>query len=517
MSKDLTPEEWRKIADAKLAKLRVIDTRFENTFNEFTRFLRVADPKVQEYAEQALWLLTTGEEAFRGDNLTREIWGMVDIYEGHLEPEQRSNRRHIARLCDIMRTMSPEMARRIQSRLNRQALGLADPTEDRFTFKTVADLINAPPLQWMIAGIIPEKALAVVYGPPRSFKSFIVQDMALSVATGRNWMNRQTVDGSVLYVAAEGEAGLGKRIKAWMDYYDFHAEDFPFYSYGAAINLAEPSEVDKLIRSAPEGLKMIVFDTLNRCMVGLDENSAKDVSAFIKGCARLQEELDVTVVLVHHTGKDQAKGVRGSTAITGAADTLIKVNRDDNHVTVECEKQKDFEEFEPFALQAEEAGDSLVFIPAPYQAVATPSKAKTPPPALAAILRVLDQNKNGLTPKEIMDLAKISESSWKRHKKELLEKGRIRQEGNRYFYVSALGLDGNKGNASGGEDLEDGEPVNKGTYGCTVCGKRLDSHKQPAREYWHPDFKSLVARPCPECAKTFKPDPSWIVGKMTNE
>jgi len=290
----------------------------------------------------------------------------------------------------------------------------------------------------MIAGIIPEKSLAVVYGPPRSFKLFIVQDMALSVATGRNWMNRQTVDGGVLYVAAEGEAGLGKRIKAWMDYYDFHAENFPFYSYGAAINLAEPSEVDKLIRSAPEGLKMIVFDTLNRCMTGLDENSAKDVSAFIKGCSRLQEELGVTVVLVHHTGKDQAKGVRGSTAITGAADTLIKVSRDDNHVTVECEKQKDFEEFESFALQAEEAGDSLVFTPAAYQSAAIP-KAKTPPPALAAILRVLAQNKNGLTPKEIVELAGISDKSWQRHRKELINKGRIRQDENGlYHYVSSI-------------------------------------------------------------------------------
>jgi len=504
-----TPEDWKRLAESKL---RVIDTRFENAFNEFTRFLRVAEPKVQEYAEQALWLLTTGEEHFRGDNLTREIWGMVDIYEGHLEPEQRSNRRHIARLCDIMRTMSPETARRIQSRLNRQALGLVDPTEERFTFKTVSDLLNAPPLQWMIAGIMPEKALAVVYGPPRSFKSFIVQDMALSVATGRNWMNRQTVDGGVLYVAAEGEAGLGKRIKAWMDYYDFHAENFPFYSYGAAINLAEPSEVDKLIRSAPEGLKMIVIDTLNRCMVGLDENSAKDVSAFIKGCSRLQEELGVTVVLVHHTGKDQAKGARGSTAITGAADTLIKVSRDDNHVTVECEKQKDFEEFEPFALQAEEMGDSLVFTPAAYRSAAVP-KAKTPPPALAAILRVLSQNKDGLTPKEIIELAEISERSWKTHRKTLLEKGRIRQEGNRYFYVSALGMDGQ----GGGDPEKTGELVNRGTYACTECGKRFDKQKQPAREYWHPDFKSLTARPCPECAKTFEPHPSWIVGKMTSE
>lgn len=421
------------------AKFRVIDTQFENELNTFAQFYRTTDVRVREYATQALTWLTTGEETFRGDNLVKEIWTLVDIVEGSLEPEKRSNRRHIIRLCDILRKMSPETARRIQSRLFQQALGVSDPIEDnQFAFKTISDLINAPPLEWMIAGIIPEKALAVVYGPPRSFKSFIVQDMALSVATGKNWMNRKTADGGVLYIAAEGIHGLGKRIKAWMDYYDFPVEDFPFYSYGAAINLAEPSEVDKLIRSAPEGLKMIVIDTLNRCMVGLDENSAKDVSAFIKGCDRIQEELGVTVVLIHHSGKDKTKGLRGSTAIEGAADVLIKVVREDNHVKLECEKQKEFEEFDPFALEAKESGDSLVFIPATYQSTAIPAE-KTPPPALAAILRVLSQNKGGLTPGEIQELAEISESSWKRHKKILEERGRIRKdEKGRYHYVSAL-------------------------------------------------------------------------------
>ena len=56
---------------------------------------------------------------------------------------------------------------------------------------------------------------------------------------------------------------------------------------------------------------------------------------------------------MHHAGKDVTRGLRGSSALLGAADTVIVAKRSGDFVTLEMEKQKDAEEAQPLTLKTE--------------------------------------------------------------------------------------------------------------------------------------------------------------------
>ena len=73
---------------------------------------------------------------------------------------------------------------------------------------------------------------------------------------------------------------------------------------------------------------------------------------------------------MHHVGKDNARGPRGSTAFLGAVDVAINVSKAADTLTVKVRKMKDDEAGEPFyvrvvkvVLDDEERTNSLVLEP----------------------------------------------------------------------------------------------------------------------------------------------------------
>ena len=60
--------------------------------------------------------------------------------------------------------------------------------------------------------------------------------------------------------------------------------------------------------------RLIILGTLARCFGGSDENAAKDMGAFIQGCDTSKAVTQTSVLIVHHSGKGQERGARGSSA-----------------------------------------------------------------------------------------------------------------------------------------------------------------------------------------------------------
>ena len=78
------------------------------------------------------------------------------------------------------------------------------------------------------------------------------------------------------------------------------------------------------------GYSFVILDTLARCMVGADENSAKDCGVVVDAMTRLLGRTPGgrgVILGVHHAGKD-GKTLRGSSAFEGAADTVYFTSRD---------------------------------------------------------------------------------------------------------------------------------------------------------------------------------------------
>lgn len=93
-------------------------------------------------------------------------------------------------------------------------------------------------------------------------------------------------------------------------------------------------------------VRLVVIDTLARCFGGNDENDARDMGAFIEGCDVIKQKTGATVLVVHHSGKDEAKGARGSSSFRAALDAEFNVKREGQGqaLILSCTKMKDAEE-----------------------------------------------------------------------------------------------------------------------------------------------------------------------------
>lgn len=213
------------------------------------------------------------------------------------------------------------------------------------------ELVDRPPPSWLIDEVFPADSTTFLYGKPASGKSFTALDWATCVALGLPWQGRAVQQGFVLYVAAEGVAGLGIRIKAWKTAFGVAKVDNIKFFPGA-INLLDPARraalVEVIRRLSPA---LLVIDTMARSMAGGDENSAKDVGLVVDASAAFREARPgLAVVIVHHMDK-AGSTYRGSSAVEGAAETMIECSDDDGTVTLDCKKQKDAAEFKPIKLR----------------------------------------------------------------------------------------------------------------------------------------------------------------------
>lgn len=247
-----------------------------------------------------------------------------------------------------------------------------EPAEERsrWNFLSLDDVESLPPPKWLVPGVLTEGSLAAIYGAPESGKSFLAVDMSMAIAGGIDWHGRQVERGGVLYIAAEGAPGLGKRFRAWKVDRCAQGRGFDLHLMRDDLNLA--AEKDGGVRAFVQAvtdelgpLRLIVVDTLNQTAAGADENSAKDMGRYIASMKLLRNATGAAVVVVHHSGKDLSKGMRGSTALLGAMDTTIEVERasDGHSIKVTVKKQKDAEREPPMRFNMETVGDSLVLRP----------------------------------------------------------------------------------------------------------------------------------------------------------
>lgn len=220
----------------------------------------------------------------------------------------------------------------------------------------MAEICRLEPVNWLVHGIAPSDSFIGLYGLPGSTKSFVALDLALSIATGRDWLGKHRVaPGRVLYVNGEGQRGIRKRVRGWVQE---HGSTENFHLVPQAVAMPDPAQLDELIAvisELPSPPALIVLDTLARTFGGGDENAQKDMNAYVSAVDRLKEATGASVLVVHHSGKDDTRGARGSSAFTGAVDTLIHCTREGDKVRLANRapfgKQKDAEEFEDIELR----------------------------------------------------------------------------------------------------------------------------------------------------------------------
>lgn len=231
----------------------------------------------------------------------------------------------------------------------------ADPVDNprkvnRFQVLHEDEFLDAPPVSWLVKGVLPHAEMAVMYGESASGKSFMAFDIAAAIARGVEWRGRKVKRGRVVYIAAEGAAGFRNRMRAYR-----HQHNIP--STGVEVLPTAPNLIDKneaievakaiLVRG---GADLVVVDTLAQSMQG-NENSGEDMGKFLAHCKGIHRATGAMVLLIHHAGKDSAKGARGWSGLRAAADAEMEVVRADDDRVLTVTKQKDGDDGAEFGFK----------------------------------------------------------------------------------------------------------------------------------------------------------------------
>jgi len=239
-------------------------------------------------------------------------------------------------------------------------------------------LEDLPPPRFILPPYLLSESLAVLYGSPASFKSFLSLAWALSIAHGVDFNGRAVEHGWAVYLSLEGSSGVLQRIQAWHRDNGLQFKDAKFVSVCVGVDFAQTpvndpnnesdvydlmGSVNQAIKASPlyedgDSVKLVVVDTLARAFTSADsdENNANSMSIFVKNCDILAQAWNCCVLAVHHAGKDSAKGMRGSSALLGAVSSSFEIKRqsDSMNTVLSVKKQKDTEEAEPLTMEARE-------------------------------------------------------------------------------------------------------------------------------------------------------------------
>jgi hypothetical protein len=226
-----------------------------------------------------------------------------------------------------------------------------------------AGLANLPDPEPLIADTIDRRSVALLAGYHGTGKSFVSLDWSACVATGVPWQGRDVEPGHVLYIVGEGAFGIDARLRAWESHRDVSIPADRFVVIPRGVQVADDAERRDFLAFVEDAgpFDLIAFDTLARCAVGLDENSARDVGLFVDGLGEISRAADATVVVVHHTGKDRST-VRGSSALESGMDTVYVTEEGGGpgFVNLTRTKRKDGRTFDDHRLRLEEVGDSVI-------------------------------------------------------------------------------------------------------------------------------------------------------------
>jgi len=208
-------------------------------------------------------------------------------------------------------------------------------------------LAQLPAAEPIIDQVLYANSVNWLHGKPGHGKTMVALDWACHVATGRPWCDYETHSWRVLYILAEGAHGMHDRRVAWEIANGVDVPVGRLLFLPIAVQLMKDLDVDALVQLAGElDVGMIVVDTQARVTVNADENSAKDMGVFIDHLERLRAVTQACVLIVHHESRS-GDSLRGSTALEGAATTVVRATKDGTLIRLDNTKQKDGPTFDP--------------------------------------------------------------------------------------------------------------------------------------------------------------------------
>jgi hypothetical protein len=302
----------------------------------------------------------------------------------------------------------------------------SEPTPQRSYLQTRlltrSELNTLPEPDPLIERTIEKRSVIGLSGDTGTCKTFMALDMASCLATGKSWHGRDVEQGPVLYIASEGAYGLQSRIQTWEYVWDSSIGDHMFQVIPIPVQITHREQQEQLLEILRQHKPILtVVDTLARCAVGLDENSAKDMGMFIDSVYRMRDASDGSVLVVHHTNK--SGDTRGSTAFKDGVDTMYLAKGDASLTSITRTKRKDgpHEDTRHFRLRQAPPQPSV------YLELTRAKEVQESEASLEAITQIMREHFGAMpaSPAAIAEVANQPVKTLYRRLKQLREGGRI--------------------------------------------------------------------------------------------
>jgi RecA/RadA recombinase len=285
-----------------------------------------------------------------------------------------------------------------------ESIAAAEEKAARFKVISADEFTGRPPPEWLIKGILPKAELVVLFGESGAGKSFVALDMAGALDRGVGWRGHRVKQSRVVYIAAEGAGGFRNRMAAYCLHNKISPKDLGVGVIHAAPNLLQKDDALDVCKAitAWGGADVVIVDTFAQTTPGANENAAEDMGKALAHCKGIHRHTGAVVMLVHHAGKDAARGARGWSGLKAAADAEIEITRGVGGRMLRTSKQKDGEDdmkfgfdLQPLPIGADADGDvitSCVVIEAELPAAGQVGEAlKRAGPVTKAVIEVVSE------------------------------------------------------------------------------------------------------------------------------
>ena len=178
--------------------------------------------------------------------------------------------------------------------------------------------------RWLIDGLWGASSVGVIGGAPKCSKTWLGLDMALSVATGTPCLGKYAVPdpGPVLvYLAEDSLAIVRERVEGMVRHRGLDLNHVPIHVITTpTLRLDRQPHRQQLFQTAKRlRPRLLLLDPLVR-LHGVDENHATEVAQLLAYFRSLQRELDLPLILVHHTRKNAGGSVAAGQTLRGSSD-----------------------------------------------------------------------------------------------------------------------------------------------------------------------------------------------------
>lgn len=199
----------------------------------------------------------------------------------------------------------------------------------------------------LVEGLITIGSSVVVYGDSNSGKTFWALSVATAIATGSDCYGRKTDAGLVIYLASEAPSSIRSRMQAIKKYHQCDLGNLvmvpvPMNFYSGDQDARDVIELVKAVEHMKgKPVRLIIGDTLARMSAGANENSGEDMGPVMARFDQVAAASGAALMIIHHNGKDAAKGARGWSGIRAHIDTEIEVVEKDGVRSVTVTKQRE--------------------------------------------------------------------------------------------------------------------------------------------------------------------------------